>query len=131
MARRNGEPVKHTCPDIDRIISTITSIVKAMDNCDDRDEKEDLLSQIKDWSGDLTGIGFGKWCEMETLRSSNSALRDWGSEMYSEAESLETERDELEIKCDELKDKVSDLESEVEDLKNQIYELERVAQHSI
>lgn len=131
MARRNGEPVRHTCPDIDRIISTITSIVKEMDGCDNEDEKETLIEQIGNWKSELASIGVGKWCEMETLRSSNSALRDWGSEMYNEAESLETDRDNFESKFDELKDKISELENENEKLSDEISELQSVAQHSI
>ena len=40
MSRRRREPVKNTCPDIDRIISTITTICKQMDSCNDEYEKD-------------------------------------------------------------------------------------------
>lgn len=43
MSRRKGEPVKNTCPDIDRIISTITSICKQMEDCNEDDEKDSWI----------------------------------------------------------------------------------------
>lgn len=126
MSRRKGEPVKHTCPDIDRIIGTITAIVNQMKNCDEKDSADDLLENIKDWTGDLESIGVGKWCELESLRSSNGALRDWGNEMYNDAETLEAERDYFEGKYEDAKDKISDLENEILELKNRVAELEAV-----
>ena len=131
MSRRRGEPVKNTCPDIDSIISTITAICKQMESCNDEYEKDVLLQCIKDWKADLESIGVGKWSELEELRSANAALRDWGNEMYNDAESLESERDEFERKYEDEKEKVSKLEDEIEDLKSEISELERVSQHSI
>jgi hypothetical protein len=122
MARRNTEPVRHTCPDIDRLISTITQIVKEMDESGEEDDKDDLLSLIQNWSSDLRSIGVGKWCELETLRNSNGSLRDWGSEMYDDAEKMENERDEWESKCAELEGKVSDLESIISDLEDTVSE---------
>lgn len=131
MSRRRGEPVKNTCPDIDSIISTITAICKQMESCNDEDEKDALLECISDWKSDLESIGVGKWNELEDLRSANAALRDWGNEMYNDAESLESARDDFERKYEDEKEKVSKLEDEIEDLKSEISELERVAQHSI
>ena len=131
MSIRRGEPVKNTCPGIDRIISTITAICKQMESCNDEDEKDALLECISDWKSDLESIGVGKWNELEDLRSANASLRDWGNEMYNDAESLESERDEFERKYEDEKEKVSKLEDEIEDLKSEISELERVTQHSI
>lgn len=116
MARRKTEPVKHTCPDIDRLIGTITRIVKEMDSCDNEDEKGLLLDQISDWKSDLGNIGVGNRCELEDLRSSNSALRDWGQEMYNDAESLEAERDEIQSKYDKVLDRISELEEELSNI---------------
>ena len=127
MSIRRGEPVKNTCPDIDRIISTITAICKQMESCNDEDEKDALLECISDWKSDLESIGVGKWNELEDLRSANAALRDWGNEMYNDAESLESERDEFERKYEDEKEKVSKLEDEIEDLKSKILEFERIA----
>lgn len=127
MSRRRGEPVKNTCPDIDSIISTITAICKQMESCNDEDKKDALLECISDWKADLESIGVGKWSELEELRSANAALRDWGNEMYNDAESLESERDDFERKYEEEKEKVSKLEDEVEELRSEISELKRAA----
>lgn len=124
MSRRKSEPVKHTCPDIDRIKNTITSIVNEMKNCDDRDSTDDLLENIKDWASDLESIGVGKWCELENLRSSNGALRDWGNEMYNDAETLEAEKDVLEGKYEDAKNNISDLESKISELESYISNLD-------
>ena len=131
MSRRKVEPVKHTCPDIDRIIASITNIVNQMKNCDDKDSADDLLENISSWAGDLESIGVGKWCELESLRNSNAALRDWGNEMYNDAETLETERDDFESKYEDAKDKISELENKVAELESRVKELEAVAtQHT-
>jgi uncharacterized coiled-coil DUF342 family protein len=127
MSRRKGEPVKNTCPDIDSIISTITAICKQMESCNEDDSVEDLVETISSWKSDLESIGVGKWCEMESLRSANSALREWGNEMYNDAEILESERDDFERKYETEKDKVSELESEIDDLKYEISQLQVVS----
>ena len=121
MSRRT-EPVKNTCPDIDGIINTITSIIKQMESCGEEDSVESLLENISDWKGDLEGIACGRWCVLEELRNANAALRDWGQEMYNEAETLEKERDEFESLYEQEKEKVSELESEIEDLKYELME---------
>jgi hypothetical protein len=84
MSRR-GEPVKHTCPDIDRLIKTVTEIV--LNFCKEED-MEDTLSLMSDWKA-LESLGIGKWSELETLRNSNHSLREWGVEMYEDAENME------------------------------------------
>lgn len=130
MSIRRREPVTYTCPDIDRVISTIKSICEQMESCNDEDEKDYLLECISDWKSDLESIGVGKLSELEYLRSANAALRDWGNEMYHDAKSLESERDNFEREYEYEKRKVSKLEDEIEDLKSEISELERAAQHS-
>ncbi len=127
MSRRRGEPVKNTCPDIDSIISTITAICKQMESCNDEDKKDALLECISNWKADLESIGVGRRSVLEELRSANAALRDWGNEMYNDAESLESERDDFERKYEEEKEKVSKLEDEVEELRSEISELKRTA----
>jgi hypothetical protein len=86
MSRR-GEPVKHTCPDIDRLIKTVTEIVAGMNFCKEEDTMEDTLSLMSDWKAELESLGIGKWSELETLRNSNHSLREWG-EMYEDAENM-------------------------------------------
>jgi hypothetical protein len=76
MSRR-GEPVKHTCPDIDRLIKTVTEIVAGMNFCKEEDTMEDTLSLMSDWKAELESLGIGKWSELETLRNSNHSLREW------------------------------------------------------
>jgi chromosome segregation ATPase len=131
MVYRKTEPVKHTCPDINRMIITITDIVKQMNSCNSEDEKETLLEQITDWKHDLECIGVGNRCDLEDLRSSNSALRDWGQEMYNDAEERENERDKYEEECESLKDEISDLEKENSKLIDKIDELQSVTWYSI
>jgi predicted RNase H-like nuclease (RuvC/YqgF family) len=120
MSRRRGEPVKNTCPAIDGIIETITSICKQMDRCSDEDSVTDLLENIGSWMIDLESIGFGNSCQMEDLRSANAALREWGTEMYNDAESLENERDDFERLYEEEKSKVSELEDKISDLEQEL-----------
>ena len=120
MSRRKGEPVRHTCPDIDRIKSTIISIVNDMKGVEEDDLKESLLETINGWVFELESIGVGKWCELESLRDSNSALREWGNDMYSESENLEEERDEFESEVIKLKSQVSELESQIIELETSL-----------
>ena len=116
MARRQTEPVKHTCPDINRLVSTITRITIEMKSCNEGDDKSLLLDQISDWKSDLEIIGVGNRCELEDLRSSNSALRDWGQNMYEEAESLENERDYLQSKYETALEDIKYLERQLQQI---------------
>jgi hypothetical protein len=86
MSRR-GEPVKHTCPDIDRLIKTVTEIVAGMNFCKEEDGRHAIFNvRLK---AELESLGIGKWSELETLRNSNHSLREWGVEMYEDAENME------------------------------------------
>jgi hypothetical protein len=55
MSRR-GEPVKHTCPDIDRLIKTVTEIVAGMNFKEDT--MEDTLSLMSDWKTELEKLRY-------------------------------------------------------------------------
>jgi hypothetical protein len=44
---------------------------------------------MSDWKAELESLGIGKWSELETLRNSNHSLREWGVEMYEDAENME------------------------------------------
>jgi hypothetical protein len=70
----------------------VTEIVAAMDFCKEEDTMEDTLSLMSDWKSELENLGIGKWSELETLRNSNASLREWGHEMYEDAENMERER---------------------------------------
>jgi hypothetical protein len=47
--------VKHTCPDIDRLIKTVTEIVAGM-NFKEEDTMEDTLSLMSDWKAELESL---------------------------------------------------------------------------
>ena len=91
------EPVKHTCPDIDRLKKNIEEAVSICEQeyytldtaIDGFDDVVYNISSIPD--------------ELEDLRSANSSLRDWGNALL---------------------DKVNELESTVSKMEDDIYELE-------
>ena len=100
MPRRKTEPVKYTCPDIDKVISTIKEIIENMKSIDTED---DIINDyLSDWISELNSIGGNNYSMLEDLRSSNSALREWGIDMYNEAEKLEMELDEANNKISNL-----------------------------
>lgn len=123
MSRRREEPVRHTCPDIDRIKDTIKRIVIRLDNFDEDTDKEVLLSYISDVSSDLYEIGGSNSSELEELRASNHSLREWGREMYEDAEQMEKERDEFECKVSDLERQISQMEDTIYNHENTIEEL--------
>ena len=106
MANIKTEPVRHTCPDIDRIMNTIKSIVNDMDSMCDSENIEDIKNSISDWSGEIGSIGIGHNCELENLRSANSSLREWGQELYDQCNSIESE---MQKEIDELNEKIDNL----------------------
>jgi hypothetical protein len=68
MSRR-GEPVKHTCPDIDRLDQNSDRDSRWYEFCKEEDTMEDTLSLMSDWKAELESLGIGKWSELETLRT--------------------------------------------------------------
>ncbi len=111
MANRS-EPVKHTCPDIDRIKKNISSLIATLQSID----HEEIYNVICD----LESIGVGNWCELESLRDANGALRDWGNEMVKDAEDSEKALDEANDIISELETKIDQLQDEVNDLTTQL-----------
>lgn len=100
MKSSRREPVRHTCPDIDkcikRIIDTegfITSAIRAIEKADGdlNIENEEAANAIKDamyyLNDALDSIDFSEI--LEEIRSSNLALRNWGHSLASECEELE------------------------------------------
>ena len=65
------EPVKHTCPDIDSVLSQI----------------EEAKSMMLDAISLLSRLDR----ELENLRSSNDLLRDWGANEADRVDELEEE----------------------------------------
>ena len=90
--------IKHTCPDIDKVIKQITTIVKEMEQIADNTESysADLLQeQIYEWANVLEGIAEGSNCDLEALRNSNIELREWAEDMAAKAEMLENELSQI------------------------------------
>lgn len=82
-------PVKHTCPEIDRVIKSIREAIKIAGEGRKHTEDRDTDDMFKEIEFVLDGLEY----KMEDLRSSNDALRTWGHELEKE---LETVKDELE-----------------------------------
>ena len=122
--RLPNEPVKQTCPDINRLQKTIKEIRDNFASFKDTDNVEDFLSSMQDASWELKDI----YSTLEELRNANSALRDWGYELTSLAENLESEKD---AEIGELENTISAKETEISDLEDIIYELEKTLNENI
>lgn len=119
---RGNSGVGYTCKDIDAAKSELDAV-------------KDFLHDLG--SGNLTLNEINEGAEkhhaaleaiinqsMESLRTANSELRDYGEEQHERAEKLEKERDQFERECTDKQEKIEELESEVVELKDQISELE-------
>ncbi len=95
MGKHHREPIKHTCPDIDKLIKGQSEIMKRIRNYQKIDEIDDL----KDIISDIENILWDFEDKLEELRRSNDTLRDWG---ISEAEEV-----------DKLEDRVFTLQNEL------------------
>ena len=122
--RLPNEPVKQTCPDINRLQKTIKEIINNFESFKQEDVSEDFLSSMQDASWELKDI----YSTLEELRNANSALRDWGYELTSLAENLESEKD---AEIGELENTISAKETEISDLEDIIYELEKTLNENI
>jgi peptidoglycan hydrolase CwlO-like protein len=122
MASRS-EPVRHTCPDIDHVIGILSGIVKDAERIDENDEKEDILSYIRDWIPDLKDIAIGSKCDMENLRSSNEALRSWGNDLVRDLDTAEDEINDLQSQIDDKTRRAERAESDLEDAQLEISDL--------
>lgn len=100
--RRNNEPVGHTCPMIDEIISAIESV----DWDDTYWTKNDLIDT------------------MEKIRTANGTLRDWGNEKCKECEELEKEIEYLQKDIKSHESTIEDLKGDINDLSFDISRLE-------
>jgi predicted nucleic acid-binding Zn-ribbon protein len=78
-------PIRHTCPDIDKVISNINEAIKLLSAIPKMEDIE-LIKQYADYANDelyrLDDI-------LEDLRSSNDALRNWGHDLEKQIEELE------------------------------------------
>ena len=95
MGKHHREPIKHTCPDIDKLIKGQSEIMKLIRNyqkIDDVDEFKDIISDIENILWDFEE-------KLEELRKSNDTLRDWG---ISEAEEVDKLEDKIYVFENEL-----------------------------
>ena len=94
MGNHHREPIRHTCPDIDKIIKGLNEVQKTTKGYD----RIDSVDELKDIISDIENILWGFEDKLEELRKSNDTLREWG---ISEAEEV-----------DKLEDKIYVLENE-------------------
>ena len=94
----NREPVKHTCPLIDKCIQQIKSVIdKSIDVSYSRD-----VDTMEEWISDTVWL-MDKIIEtLEELRDSNSKLREWGCNEADRVDELEKKIEKLEDEIDEL-----------------------------
>jgi len=123
-----GEPVKHTCPDIDALIDSMY------------DMSRDAEKAMKDMVSEIDEFRTHARAELEKLRSANDSLRTWGCDWRDEAEriereALDTEReaaeaqqlaDSWEQQYNTLEEVVDRLRQENEALAAELQETERV-----
>ena len=95
MSKHHREPIKHTCPDIDKLIKGLNEVQKTTKGYD----RIDSVDELKDIISDIENILWGFEDKLEELRRSNDTLRDWG---ISEAEEV-----------DKLEDKIYALKNEL------------------
>jgi len=91
MDKHFREPIKHTCPDIDKLIKEQHEIFKIMDgysNVEDVDVLKDIIS-------DIENILWNYESELEKLRRSNDELRTWGISEAKRVDELENELESL------------------------------------
>jgi hypothetical protein len=65
----------------------VTEIVAGMNFCKEEDTMDTIFNVRLE--SRIRKLSIGKWSELETLRNSNHSLREWGVEMYEDAENME------------------------------------------
>lgn len=84
------EPIKHTCPDIDKYIRRIKNCLVSERELRDM-EIDDILINAIDMANELEScIDY-----LEELRSSNDTLRHWGIEEAEKVDEIRTKIDDL------------------------------------
>ena len=83
------EPVRHTCPDIDKLKSCIEEAVKeCKKDYDSLDLAQDGFSEVLYFIEDIPN-------ELERLRDANSSLRDWVNALLDKVKEVESENERL------------------------------------
>jgi len=88
------EPIKHTCPDIDKCIRIIEYVIKDVDfrrrQISFDSEEDDILYNVSSSLSDVPDI-------LEKLRDSNDTLRYWGIEEAENFDKLELQLEQREL----------------------------------
>ena len=94
-----GAPIKHTCPDIDKVIKRLNELRVNVNDTIKKIESslDDMLNEI---DGELSHVEDS----LEELRSDNSALRDWGYQSEGKVNELEERVSDLKWELDNVKD---------------------------
>jgi predicted nuclease with TOPRIM domain len=112
-------PIKHTCPDIDKIINKLTKAKAEIDL---------EPGEISDLNRDRCQSYIDEAIDgMEDIRNDNSTLRDWGENMEVKKEQESDRADEAENENAELKQEITLLEAKVKYLEDQISDWEHTA----
>lgn len=91
MIAHEREPIKHTCPDIDKYIKWIKQALTTERELGRLEEAKDLYAAACSMANQLEDcIGF-----LEELRQSNSTLREWGIEEAETVDRLSLELDAI------------------------------------
>jgi len=112
MARYNDNaPIGNTCPTIDNIIGKMEYakgeaeyILKHQEE-DSKHEANSILGELIDAISD-----------MESIRSDNQELRQWGNDEYNRAEDANSYRGEAVKRCEDLETEVDSLKAQIEEL---------------
>ncbi|KAA6342897.1 hypothetical protein EZS27_009357 [termite gut metagenome] len=89
-------PVKHTCPDIDKLIEKVREVLKL---------KPDLSSEEI-----ISEINYHLWGfedKLNELRYSNDELRKWGEGLEDELKESEAKIEALEARIEELEEMIT------------------------
>ena len=80
-------PVKHTCPNIDRMIKHLKEAVRSAEHGKRDFKGEDSYSYFDNILDEIDGLE----SDLENLRSDNDALRKWGHDLEKQVDSLEND----------------------------------------
>lgn len=90
-------PVRHTCPDIDKVIDGIKQAMNDASNGKVITEKNS--DEWLHFDGIIDSL-YGLEYVLEDLRKSNDSLRGWGHDLEKEISSLERELEKMETRAD-------------------------------
>lgn len=114
MARADVTGVSNTCPMINEVQNYINYIMRNYSDQMDSEELKDGKAMID---------------TLESIRDSNSELREFGTRMYEEREEFENEVSERDSKISEMESELAELRNKVNSLEEENEELENRVEH--